>query len=148
MNGEVSKDYEEFNLDGFQVVRSEMFSRRPYMLEPVCTIWPNKIAFSKSCVKALSACEYVRFEVNANTKGLLVVPCSSKDDDSIKWIKGAKDPCVRNLQSAEFGAQLYKAWQLDENYVYRAPGRLVLVKQKVFLFFDFSHAEQWQGKRD
>ncbi len=139
---------EEFSLDGFQVVRSEMFCRGPRMQEAVCTIWPNKIAFSKSCVKKLNACEFVRFEVNASTKGLLVVPCSSKDKDSVKWLKGSKDPVVRNLQSSEFGSQLYKAWHLDESLNYRTTGRLVMVSQKVMLFFDFSKAEQWVGKRE
>ncbi len=148
MYEEKSTGNEEFSLEGFQVVRSDMFSRGPREMEPVCTIWPNKISFSKSSVKILNACEFVRFEVNAGTKGLLIVPCSSKDKDCIKWIKGSKDPVVRNLQSAEFGSQLYKAWHLDESFNYRARGRLVMVNQKVMLLFDFSNAEQWAGKRE
>ena len=34
---------------------------------------------------------------------------TSKDEDSIKWLKDEKDPRLRNLQSSEFGSQLHKA---------------------------------------
>ncbi|MBE5851283.1 MAG: hypothetical protein E7298_14340 [Lachnospiraceae bacterium] len=148
MNGDFQTATTELNMEGFKVVRSDMFCKGPRMLEPVCTIWPTKIGFNKSCIKALNYCEFVRFEVNPVTKGLVVVPCTSKDDDSIRWIKGEKDPVVRNLQSTEFGDQLYRSWKLDEAFNYRAYGRLALANQKVMLFFDFSRAEQWTGKRD
>jgi len=148
MNGDSLRGYDEISLDGFKVVRSTMFCRGPHMMEPMCTIWPFKIIFNKSAIKALNMCDYVRFEVNPDTKGFLVVPCTSKDEDSIKWLKGEKDPQLRNLQSAEFGSQLYKSWNLDETCTYKTAGRLVVVNQKVMLFFDFSRAEKRDGKRE
>ena len=39
---------EELNLDGFQIVKSEMFLHLPRKADPTCTIWPTKISFSRT----------------------------------------------------------------------------------------------------
>lgn len=139
-------DIEELNLDGFQVVRSEMFVHLPRKGDATCTIWPTKISFSKLCLIYLNKCEYIRLEVNPTNKCLLVVPVSSKDKDSIRWIKGQKDFTVRNMESRAFGGQLYHSWNLDPKYNYRAIGRLVMSNQKVMMLFDFSNAEVWKNR--
>ena len=138
---------EEVNLDGFQIVRSEMFFHFPRKGEATCTVWPTRISFSKLALTLLNSCEYVRIEINPNTKCLLVVPVTSKDKDSIRWIKGQKEFTVRNMESKQFGDILYSAWGLNPQCNYRAAGRLISSKGKVMLLFDFSEAEMWKSKK-
>ncbi len=138
---------EELNLDGFQIVKSEMFLHLPRKADPTCTIWPTKISFSRMTLQALNNCEYVRLEVNPSTKCLLLAPTHSSDKDSIRWIKGQKEFSVRNMESRQFGEEVYKAWGLDEQYNYRAVGRLVSARNKIMMLFDFSTAEMWKTKK-
>lgn len=140
-------EIEELNLDGFQVVKADMFVHLPRKGDPTCSVWPTKISFSKLCLTYLNNCEYVRIEVNPRNKRLLVVPVTSKDKDSIRWIKGQKDFSVRNMESRLFGQQLYKTWGLDPEYNYRSIGRLVTANQKLMMLFDFSDAEMWLNKK-
>ena len=45
---------EELTLDGFQVVRAEMFLHLPRKGESTCTIWPTRISFSKQALITLA----------------------------------------------------------------------------------------------
>ncbi len=139
---------EEVSLEGFQIVASDMFAHLPRKNDATCTIWPTKLSFSKLVLTALNNCEYVRIEVNPRTKCLIVLPVSSTDKNSIRWIKGSKELNIRNMESKRFGEQIYKTWGLDMDYNYRAIGRLVTANQKVIMLFDFNDAENWKTKRD
>ena len=138
---------EELTLDGFQVVRAEMFLHFPRKGESTCTIWPTRISFSKQALITLNSCEFVRIEINPNNKCLLVIPVTSKDKDSIRWIKGQKSFTVRNMESKNFGDLLYSTWGLNPECNYRTTGKLVSSKGKVMLLFNFSDAEMWKTKK-
>ena len=138
---------EEVSLDGFQIVASDMFVHLPRKSDATCTIWPTKLSFSKLALSSLNNCEYVRIEVNPRTKCLIVLPVSSGDKNSIRWVKGTKEFSVRNMESRRFGEQVYKSWGFDTDYNYRAVGRLVTANQKVMMLFDFNDAESWKTQR-
>ena len=138
---------EEVSLDGFQIVSSDMFIRRPRNSDPTCSIWPTQLSFSKLAISSLNNCEYVRIEVNPKTKCLVVIPVTSSDKNSIRWVKGKKEIFARNMESKRFGGLIYNTWGLDPNYNYRAVGRLVTVNKKVMMLFDFNNAELWQSKK-
>ena len=112
-----------------------------------CTIWPTRISFSKQALITLNNCEFVRIEINPNNKCLLVIPVTSKDKDSIRWIKGQKSFTVRNMESKNFGDLLYSTWGLNPECNYRTTGKLVSSKGKVMLLFNFSDAEMWKTKK-
>lgn len=140
--------FEEISLDGFQIVKSEMFLHLSRKSGPTCTLWPTRVSFSKLALTKLNNCEYVRIEVNPKTKSLIVIPVSSSDKNSIRWVKNQKEYGVRMLESRQFGEEIYRAWKLDSNYNYRAVGRLVSSKDnKVMLLFDFKNAEAWKTKQ-
>ena len=138
---------EEVSLEGFQIVKSEMFLHFTQKKDPTCTIWPHHINFNKQSLMKLNNCEYVRIEVNPTTKCLLVIPVPSTDKNSIRWVKGKIDISTRPLESRSFGSEIYKVWGLDEEYNYRSTGRLVSSQNKVMLLFDFNNAEVWKSKR-
>lgn len=138
---------EEMSLDGFQIVNANMFAHSPKRNDVTCTIWPTRISFNKLALEKLHFCEYIKLHVNPKTKCILVMPVSSSDKDSIRWIKGEKERFVRNMESKIFGGQLYKSWGLDPECNYRASGHLVTANQKVMLLFDFNEAELWKGRK-
>jgi len=138
---------EEVSLEGFQIVKSEMFLHFTQKKDPTCTIWPHRINFNKQSLMKLNNCEYVRIEVNPITKCLLVIPVPSTDKNSIRWVKGKKEICTRLLESRAFGSEIYKTWGFDEDYNYRSAGKLVSSQNKVMLLFDFKEAEVWKSRR-
>ena len=74
------------DLDGFQVVKAELFAHLPRTYSPSCTLWPSKICFNKQALQALNNCETVLIQVNAVTKGLVVMPVHSRDKDAVRWV--------------------------------------------------------------
>jgi len=142
------KALEEINLDGYKIVRSEMFSHLPRKTDATCTIWPYKIAFSKVALVALNDCDFIRMQVNPSNKCLIIAPTTSSDVNCIRWTKGTKERLVKHMESAAFGTDLYRSWGLDPEYNYRATGRLVTANKKVMMLFDFNDPEIWRSKKD
>ena len=95
---------------------------------------------------ALNNCERVRIEIHPQKKGVLLVPVTIKDKDGIPWRKNLKDYAPRRMECSKFSSTLYEMWGWDTGCVYRAPGRVVTVDNKVMLLFDFSAPEQWRAK--
>lgn len=139
-----SIDFKEIDLDGFQVVSADMFSRQLRPTDPTCTIWYNSISFNKVAISSLNNCERIRIEINPQRRGVLIVPVTEKDKDSIRWSKNIKEPVARRIECGGFTSQLFKMWEWDPERVYRATGRLVLADQKVMLLYDFSKPEHWK----
>ena len=139
---------EEVALDGFQIVSSDMFIQRPRNGDPTCSIWPTQLSFNKVSISSLNNCEYVRIEVNPKTKCLVVIPVTSSDKDGIRWVHGKKELFTRTMKSVRFGELIYNTWGLDPEYNYRAFGKLVTVKKKVMILFDFNDAELWKSNKD
>lgn len=140
--------FEEISLDGYKIVSSDMFYHLPKKSDATCTIWPTSISFSKLALQLLNNCEYIRLEVNPKTKCLVVIPTTSTDKNSIRWVKGEKDFLVRKMESRRFGDELYKSWGLDLRYNYRAIGKVVSANKKVMMLFDFSVPEIWSVSKE
>ena len=138
---------EEMSLDGFQIVKADMFAHMPRKGDATCTIWPTKLSFSKLALEGLNNCEFIRIEVNPTSKCLIVIPVTSSDNNCIRWIKGQKTQALRNMESKQFGTEIYRSWGLDPAYNYRAVGRLVSCNKKVMMLFDFNNAEVWKTKK-
>lgn len=132
----------DINMDGFQVVRSQYFSR---MLEPSMTLWNSAIAFNGPSYNALNNCEAVQLWVHPAAKRILVRPCPSKDPDAVNWIKNPTNPRTTKLECSMFTKQLFSAWGWDTALRYRTNGKLVKYDRKLMLLFDFNNPEKWKG---
>ncbi|MGI6700744.1 MAG: hypothetical protein ACOX6G_10610 [Christensenellales bacterium] len=136
----------EISMDGFQLVSSEMFREPSRRYDATCTIWHDSIAFSKVSVTSLNGCERVLLKVNPEDKRILIIPCTIKDKDAIRWTKYVKEPVPRKMDCRSFASRLYQMWNWKKDFVYRTSGRLVTSDKKVMLLFDFSSPESWQFK--
>lgn len=85
----------EISFDGFQVVSGEMFRQISRTSQPTITLWYNSISFSKAAITALNNCERVRIEVNPNSRGILLVPVTTRDKDGVRWLTKVKNPQPR-----------------------------------------------------
>ena len=110
----------EISLEGFQVVSGQMFAHLPRKSDATCTLWPSSISFSKQSVVLLNNCEHIRIEINPATRGLLVVPVTSKDQDGIRWIKNVKEPVARKIECMRLGVGI-KALSIEQPDAFSPP---------------------------
>ncbi len=133
----------EISLEGFQVVSRDYFYGQHRLMMPSMTFWDGSIGFTKQDVVMLNGCECVLLQINTDAKKVLVVPTTSKDTDSIHWIKNRKTMNPRKISCKKLTDQVYKMWGWNTDYIYRAQGKLVTAGNKVMLLFDFSEPENW-----
>ena len=132
----------DISLEGFQVVRSQYFSR---MLEPAMTIWNTSIAFNTISFTALNNCDMVQILVHEKDKSIIVRPVNSKDPDAVNLKKN--NTKYSRLECSAFAKQLFEMWGLDANNRYRTMGKVVQCDKKVMLYFNFKNAESWKGTK-
>lgn len=134
----------EISLEGFQVIPGDIFRGRQRSSSPSATLKFNSISFNKSALIALNNCERVRFEINPQTKAMVIIPVTAKDVDNVSWVKGGKEPSPRKIECISFASYLYKMWKWNKDYTYRSLGKVVSAEKKVMLLFDFSSPEKWK----
>lgn len=138
---------QEIDLDGFQVVKGDMFLCNASRHAMMMSIWPDSISFSKTSIQALNNCERVRLEVNSESKTILVIPVTAQDKDNVRWIS-SKSQKSRRIGCERFTYMLYRTWGWDTELAYRSEGKLVSANNKVMLLFPFDQAENWKHARN
>ena len=135
----------EINLDGFQVVRGDMFHVTHHRQAITLSIWNDEISFSKAAIDALHGCERVRIEINPSNRNILIIPVTEQDKDNVRWAKrGPDDIKPRKINCNRFTTLLYKTWDWNLEMAYKAEGKVVTYNQKVLLLFDFNTADHWK----
>ncbi len=134
----------EISLEGFKIVSGDFFCTVSRVSAPTMTVWDGSIGFSKQDLLLLNSCENVTMQINAPEKRVLIIPSTSKDKDSIRWIKKTNPLEARKFSCPRLTDNLYEAWGWDKEMIYRTTGRLVTVSNKVMLYFDFSSPERWK----
>ena len=134
----------EISLEGFKIVSGDFFSTVSRVSAPTMTVWDGSIGFSKQDLLLLNSCENVIMQINAPERRVLIIPSSSKDKDSIRWIKKTNPLEARKFSCPRLTDNLYETWGWDKEMIYRTTGRLVTVANKVMLYFDFSSPERWK----
>ena len=133
---------QEIGLDGYQVVRSQYFSR---MNEPTMTLWYSAVGFSAAAHEALNNCECIQLMVNEKQKSIIIKAVNSTEPEAIAWNK-AKSKSAR-LECSAFTRQLYESWGLDSEVRFRTCGMIVQCKKEIMLLFNFQHPESWRGQK-
>lgn len=138
----------EINLEGFQVVKGDMFQVTYRRQAITLSIWNDEISFSKAAIDALHGCERVRIEINPASRNMLIIPVTEQDKDNVRWAKAGPDTMKpRKINCTRFTRLLYKTWGWDLEMAYKVEGKVVTYNQKVMLLFDFSNAEYWKYKK-
>jgi len=133
----------EIDLEGFQVVKGDMFINSNCSHSMMMSIWPDSISFSQASIDALNKCERVRMEINTAAKSIVVIPVTIQDKDNIRWVVINKG-ITRRIQCVKFTRMIYRIWGWDEDLAYKARGKLVSANNKVMLMFSFENATSWK----
>ena len=137
-------DETEISLEGFQIISRDNFYslNKPFM--PSMTFWDSWIGFCKQDVVLLNGCESILLMIKPDTRQIIVMPTTSKDEDAIRWIKNKKGLAPRKMKCKKLTDKIYEIWGWDKECIYRAQGRMVTSSNKVMLLFDFSNPKIWE----
>ncbi len=115
------KRFSAFNLDGYQVVRSQFTQVR--FEGPALTISGEKISFNKFCMKKFEDIAYIQLLLHPAERKIAIRPCKEHDTHSIRW---RPDPTKalysKSLNCQHFGTALYKIMEWIPDYMYRIRG--------------------------
>lgn len=133
----------DVSLDGFQVVKSQYFTRA---VAPCMTLWNCGIGFGAAAFIALNKCEYITVMFNREERKVLIGPISSKDPDAVHWVKNPTKPNFTRLECTGLMRPIYEEWGLDPECRYKTFGKVVQCDKRVMILFDFNTYEKWRGK--
>ncbi|MCB5714532.1 hypothetical protein [Lactonifactor longoviformis] len=71
----------EFNYDGYQIVRREMFA---HLREPAVTIRNDSITFNTACIEGLEDTVYIQVMVSDDQHRMAIKKCNENDKDAIR----------------------------------------------------------------
>lgn len=136
---------EEFNYDGFQVVRREFFA---HINEPSVTFNNYKFYVNTACLKRFPQAEFVQVLVNQESKTLAIRPCLPGERDACAWCcgnPGKRKP--KQITCKMFFAKVFTmmGWNLD--YRYKLLGRVIHSKDEWLIAFDLTATEVYQRVR-
>lgn len=130
---------EDFDFDGFQVVRGEYFA---HVREPSFTFFRDKVSVNTACIKKLSDVEYIQFLINSEKKQLALLPCKESDRDSFRWYTQSGDKRMpRQISSRIFSAKVLSMMDWNPDFKYKLLGKLIDTGKQVIFLFDLTSPE-------
>lgn len=133
---------DDFDFDGFQVVRREFFA---HLREPSVSFNNCKFSANASCLSKFPETEYVQVLVNRDSKILALRPCEEGDRDSFRWcnlVKGKRKP--KAITCKLFFAKIFQLMDWNPQYRYKLLGRLIHANGEYLLAFDLTATEVYQ----
>ncbi len=131
-------DVDNFDYDGFQVVRGEFFA---HITEPCFVFSANKVYVNTACVRKLPDTEYVQILVNPDEKKLVVRPSEESEKDSFKWKSGGDKSKPKQISCKIFFAKVYSLMGWDFNNRYKLLGKLIRSNGELLYVFDLNSPE-------
>lgn len=135
---------DDFDFEGFQVVRREFFA---HLREPSATFNKCKFNVNAASLARFPHTDYVQVLVNRDTKILALRPCEEGMRDSFLWCgvsRGKRKP--KHITCKLFFAKIVSMMDWDPTYRYKILGRLIHANGEYLLAFDLSAAEVYQCK--
>ena len=134
----------DFNYDGYQVVRGEFFA---HLNEPSITFNNDRINLNSACINKLPNTKYIQFLVNPDEKNLVVKPRSENVRDSIICYSvnsktGKKRP--RYIKSRIFCGKLFSLMNWNSDFKYKLLGKLICSNGEYIFLFDLTSTEVFQ----
>ena len=133
---------DDFDFDGFQVVRREFFA---HLTEPAVTFNSCKFYVNCACLNKFPDTDYVQVLVNQKTKIMALLPCAENARDSLAWCyasKGKRKP--RQTTCKLFFAKIVSMMDWNPDYRYKLLGKLVHANGQYMIAFDLTATEVYQ----
>lgn len=133
---------EDFNFDGFQVVRREFFA---HMREPSCTFNNCKFYVNLACLTKFPTSDFAQVLINREKKILALRPCSEGARDSFQWCSISKDKRKpKQITCRLFFAKIVSMMGWDPNHRYKMLGKLIHSNNEYLLAFDLTAYETYK----
>ena len=141
-NDEILELGEDFDFDGFQVVRREFFA---HLHEPSISFNNCKFSVNSACLSKFPSFEYAQVLVSSDKKVLAMRPCSEGAKDSFPWCyisKGKRKP--KPITCKLFFAKIITLMGWNPDYRYKILGKLIHANDEYMLAFDLTATEVYQ----
>jgi len=134
---------DNYDFDGFQVVRREFFSHK---YQPAITINHDNISFNMSSIRKLCATDHIQLLINPVEKKLIIRNCTEEAKDAVKWcntrIKDEKTKITnRKIKCNIFTGKVFDLMKWNPNYRYKIQGTVVRTPTEIFMVFNLEETE-------
>lgn len=144
MKSEINEEIiiaDDFNYDGYQVVRGEFFA---HFNEPSITFNNDRINLNTACVNKLPNTKYIQFLVNPDEKNLIVKPSTENTKDSIICYSinsktGKKRP--KYIKCKIFCGKIFTLMNWNADLKYKLLGKLICSNGEYIFLFDLTSTE-------
>ena len=133
---------DDFDFEGFQVVRREFFA---HLSEPAVTFNNCKFYVNSACLNKFPETDYVQVLVNRQTRIMALRPCSENARDSFAWCsasKGKRKP--KQTTCKLFFAKIVDLMNWNPDYRYKLLGKLIHANGEYMIAFDLTATEVYQ----
>ena len=133
---------EDFDFDGFQVVRREFFA---HLREPSCSFNQCKFSVNSACLAKFPNSDYAQVLVSRSKKILALRPCAEGAKDSFMWCsvqKGKRKP--KAITCKLFYAKIVSLMGWNPDFRYKLLGKVIHANGEYLLAFDLTSTEVYQ----
>ena len=133
---------EDFDFDGFQVVRREFFA---HLREPSCSFNQCKFSVNSACLAKFPNSDYAQVLVSRSKKILALRPCAEGAKDSFMWCsvqKGKRKP--KAITCKLFYAKIVDLMGWNPDFRYKLLGKVIHANGEYLLAFDLTATEVYQ----
>ena len=131
--------FSAFNLDGYQVVRSQFLQLR--YEGPVINISNERISFNKFCVQKFDRIAYIQLLLHPAERRIAIRPCRKADAHSIRWRPDPEKPVyTKTLNCQHFGNALYSIMNWNPDYSYKIRGTWASRGSEQIIVFNLPNA--------
>lgn len=131
--------FSAFDLDGYQVVRSQFLQLR--YEGPVINVSNERISFNKFCVQKFDNIAYIQLLLHPAERRIAIRPCKKADAHSIRWRPDPEKPVYsKTLNCQHFGNALYSIMNWNPDYVYKIRGTWATRGSEQIIVFNLPNA--------
>lgn len=133
---------EDFDFDGFQVVRREFFA---HINEPSVTFSNCKFYVNSACLQKFPNHDSVQVLVNKEKKILAIMPCAPSARDSFIWCTISKEKRKpKQITCKLFFAKVFTMMGWNPDHRYKILGKLIHANGENLIAFDLTATEIYQ----
>lgn len=121
--GDVIELSDDFDFDGYQVVRREFFA---HTFEPSITFNNYKVYVNTACLNKFPHADCVQLLINRESHILALRPCAESERDAFAWCNtsgGKRRP--RQVTGKFFFAKLFELMDWNIDYRYKLIGKVI-----------------------
>ncbi len=131
--------FSAFNLEGYQVVRSQFLQTR--YEGPAITISRDRITFNLFCVRRFADIGHIQLLLHPSERKIAIRPCEENATHSIKWRSDAAKPLyAKALCCRHFCAALFRIMEWNPDFIYRVKGTWVRCNDGQIIMFNLEQA--------